>query len=201
MGAKHRWYAFWVLLLLWIAWDRVVAQTQRGTITGRVTDSTGTVIVGAEIQAENPELGVSLEATSNEEGLYSVPYLNYGTYNLAVNATGFKPYNVTGVLVVAATTTTINVELNVAEVASEVNVEASPVILLEKGANGRGQFEDQRWAYPLDVGGIEARCGCNSALTQEKCRGQRYEFQRLRRIKRWPDGSDACRKNGLQYNR
>ena len=37
--------------------------------------------------------------------------------------------SVDGVLVVAATTTTINVELNVAEVASEVNVEASTVIL------------------------------------------------------------------------
>ncbi|PYV93083.1 MAG: hypothetical protein DMG05_02610 [Acidobacteria bacterium] len=76
MGAKHRWNVLWILLLLWVAGDRVVAQTQRGTITGRVTDSTGAVIVGAKIEAKNPELGVSLEAASNEEGLYSVTYLN-----------------------------------------------------------------------------------------------------------------------------
>ena len=30
MSAKHRWSVLWILLLLWVVGDRVVAQTQRG---------------------------------------------------------------------------------------------------------------------------------------------------------------------------
>ncbi|MCI0625257.1 MAG: TonB-dependent receptor [Acidobacteria bacterium] len=118
----------WAALLLFFAASGF-AQTQRGKIEGRVVDSSDAVVVGAKIEVKSPELGVTLETTTNEEGLYAVPYLRYGTYNVSVNAGGFKPYNVNNVLVVTATTTTVNVQLNVAEVASEVNVEASNVIL------------------------------------------------------------------------
>jgi Carboxypeptidase regulatory-like domain len=123
-------FGFWsVFFLSVMAVSSALAQSQQGTIVGRVVDTSKAAVVGAKIEVTNPELGVTNEAITNEEGLYTMPYLRYGTYNLSVVAAGFKKYNVTGIQVATATTTTVNAELSVAELAAEVNVQASAAVL------------------------------------------------------------------------
>ncbi|MGA2329997.1 MAG: TonB-dependent receptor [Bryobacteraceae bacterium] len=122
-----RFLAFAAISVLFQA--AVVAQTQRGQINGRVTDSTGAVVPGAKVEVTNPAIGVKTQTETNAEGLYTVPYLQYGRYNLAVAAQGFAPYTVTAVEVATATTTTVNATLALATLTDQVTVQAGAVDL------------------------------------------------------------------------
>src|ERR1019366_5937569 len=67
-------------------------QEARGTLLGRVSDSTGAVIVGAKVEGLNTATGVHVSATTNESGDYLLPYLNPGPYTISVTAPGFKMF-------------------------------------------------------------------------------------------------------------
>ncbi len=66
------------------------AQEFRGTILGRVTDTSGGIVSGAAIQVVNADTNVTVSTTSNQDGNYQVPFLNPGNYNVFVDHPGFK---------------------------------------------------------------------------------------------------------------
>src|SRR5438552_14092209 len=66
------------------------AQETRGAIQGRVSDSSGGSIAGAQVRATNSATGVELTATTNQSGNYVLPYMLAGTYTLQGQAPGFK---------------------------------------------------------------------------------------------------------------
>ena len=66
------------------------AQTAQGRISGRVTDSTGAVVVGAGVTIENTSKGVKRTIQSNGSGDYVAPNLDPGTYSVIVEARNFK---------------------------------------------------------------------------------------------------------------
>src|SRR5262245_56821033 len=66
------------------------AQEARGTITGRVRDNRQGVIPGAKVKVTNSQMGVTVAVSTNEDGLYSVPLLIPGAYQILVEADGFK---------------------------------------------------------------------------------------------------------------
>src|SRR5262249_22599614 len=65
------------------------AQTQ-GRITGRVTDTSGAVIVGAKVTIENRGTGVKRTLDTNSSGDYVAPGLEPGIYSLSVEAPNFR---------------------------------------------------------------------------------------------------------------
>jgi len=75
-------------LLLLVRW--AAAQEFRGGVLGRVTDTTGAVIVGATIRVANTETNVAASTFSNQDGNYQIPFLNPGNYNVTVDHPGFK---------------------------------------------------------------------------------------------------------------
>src|SRR5271156_4821461 len=66
------------------------AQTEGARISGRVTDLTGAVIVGAECQITNTETEVSVTTSTNEDGIYVLPDLHPATYRLTIQKQGFR---------------------------------------------------------------------------------------------------------------
>src|SRR5579885_2318819 len=67
------------------AWGRTAS------ITGRVTDASGGVVVGADVTAKSTATNVTFSARTNSEGYYSVSDLAPGTYDVTVNKSGFAP--------------------------------------------------------------------------------------------------------------
>jgi hypothetical protein len=65
------------------------AQTQ-GRITGRVTDSTGAVIVNARVTIENRATQVRRVLETNTSGDYAAPGLDPGLYSIAAEAPNFS---------------------------------------------------------------------------------------------------------------
>lgn len=76
-----------VLLAFSFATD---GQSANGTISGQVIDSTGAIIVGAEVLLANDATGVQFPAKTNGDGIYLLSNLPPGTYRLQVSKIGFK---------------------------------------------------------------------------------------------------------------
>src|SRR5687768_9906061 len=89
------------------------AQDPRGIIRGRVSDASGAVLPGAAVKATNTESGVTLSATTNQAGNYSIPFALPGFYNVEVELTGFKQFRQTGVQVRVSETTDLNIAMEV----------------------------------------------------------------------------------------
>ena len=66
------------------------SQINTGTILGTVRDTQGSVIPGAEITVTQTELGVAVELTTNEAGVYQAAGLRPGAYRVRAETDGFK---------------------------------------------------------------------------------------------------------------
>lgn len=66
------------------------AQVDTGTILGTVKDATGAVVPNAKIVLTNKGLGVTQRAETDENGRYIFTPLKTGTYQVEVEAQGFK---------------------------------------------------------------------------------------------------------------
>jgi len=79
-----------VLVLILLTASRTLAQTESARISGRVTDLSGTVIVGAECKVTNLETNVSTFTNTNQDGIYVISDLHPATYRLTVQKEGFR---------------------------------------------------------------------------------------------------------------
>lgn len=89
--------AFCLLVFLLCVSGVALAQ-DTGTFTGTVHDSSGAVVVGAEVNISNSAIGMNKTVTTNKDGDWVTPYLPTGTYDISVTAKGFKKYEAKGVV-------------------------------------------------------------------------------------------------------
>ena len=76
-----------------------LTQTDRGTITGRVTDTSGGVMPKVQVPATNLDTKVVYSGVSNELGIYSILSLPVGRYAVNFRREGFKTYRQDGVTI------------------------------------------------------------------------------------------------------
>src|SRR5438477_11287973 len=101
------------------------AQTDRGTITGTVSDATGAVIPGAALEANTVQTGATYPAGSSETGNFTLAQLPAGTYELSAKLPVFKKFLRSGVIVAVATVLHIDIALEVGGAGDTVTVEAA----------------------------------------------------------------------------
>ena len=104
----------------------IEAQIDRATLTGTVTDPSGAVIANAKIECLAETTGLRTEATSNSKGVYLVPGLAVGEYEVTVSRAGFSPVQYKDVLLMVGDTRIINVQLKVGTIIETVNVQSLP---------------------------------------------------------------------------
>ena len=143
---------FSVLLLL-IFPALLTAQVSTGTIQGVIADPTGAVVQGATVTATNIATSIQTSVLSNKSGLYSIPNLPAGDYQVSVTAPGFRTEVTTDVtldvgeeqaLNFALTVGSSNERIVVTESAPEVDLISSTVMpvvnektIVELPLNGR----------------------------------------------------------------
>src|SRR5260370_3814311 len=93
--------------------SRLPAQETRGQIIGRVTDSAGGVVVGAQVKGVNVDTNVASSGVTNTAGDYVLPFLIPATYNVAVEMNRFPPYIERAVTVTPDDKVTTNVNLEI----------------------------------------------------------------------------------------
>jgi len=102
----------------------IFAQSERGTITGTVLDSTGAVVPGARVTVTNVATNVSSPARSTDSGNYTVASLPVGLYSVRVEKDGFKPALHSAITLNAASTARVDVTLEVGSSQQTVEVTA-----------------------------------------------------------------------------
>ena len=101
------------------------AQTTTGTISGTVTDSTGSVVSNATVTVTSVQTGISQLTPSNASGNYIFPALPTGDYKLSTQAPGFGTNNQTGLHLDVSQNLVSNILLKVGDVTESVSVSAS----------------------------------------------------------------------------
>jgi len=112
--------AFAALLMV----PRAPAQTESATVLGRVTDPTGAVVNGVEVEIRNIDTNVATTSATNAEGLYSIHALPPGRYVIAVHKQGFKTVSVTGLSLNVQDNLVRNFILQVGAVSESITVNA-----------------------------------------------------------------------------
>jgi hypothetical protein len=127
------------------------AQTITGSVRGMVTDPSGAVISDAAVTAANVATGLTYQAKTNNEGLYSVRYLPIGSYTIAVAAKGFSNAHTSAFQLEIDQEATINVALKVQGSTSDVTValDVAPILSTENSTLGTTVDENSIESMPM----------------------------------------------------
>jgi hypothetical protein len=104
------------------------AQFDQGEISGTIKDPSQAVVLAATVTATSAETGQTLSAVPDQNGAYRFTNLRVGSYEIAVQAPGFKSYKRTNVRVDAAARTTVDVVLEVGATTDSIEVTANLVM-------------------------------------------------------------------------
>ena len=107
----------------------LIAQTERGTIRGTVSDPSGSVIPNAEVVATNVGTGVQTKTVTTSSGNYNVPQLPPGAYKVEVTSPGFKTLLRENVVVELGAVAALDVQLEVGQVSDTVTVSSAAPML------------------------------------------------------------------------
>jgi Carboxypeptidase regulatory-like domain/TonB dependent receptor len=121
-------------------------------ISGTVKDASGAVVAGAEIAVTQTNTGVTRRATSDANGVYSLPSLPLGPYRMEVKKEGLTTYVESGIVLQVAEGPTIDVVLEVGAVSQSVQVEASAA-MIETSSTGVGQVVNSQDVVDLPLNG------------------------------------------------
>jgi len=119
------------------------SQVTGATLTGTITDASGAVVAGATISTRDNATGITREVASDTVGLYTIPNLVPGNYEVRVSAKGFSTSVQSNLALAVGQQQQLNFSLKVGETATTVQVtEAAPQIDLTSSAVS-GQVESE----------------------------------------------------------
>jgi hypothetical protein len=128
------------------------AQQTTGVIIGRVVDQQAAAVPGVSVTAVNTATGFTRTGASDAEGLYRLPALPVGTYDLTTELQGFTTIERKGIILSVGQTITVDFDLQLAGVAESVTVTgASP--LIESSASSVGGIVDVTTIENLPLNG------------------------------------------------
>ncbi len=130
------------------------AQSERGSITGVIEDTTKAGIPGVVVKVINTATDATIEVVSSDSGAYSAANLPPGPYRVEATLAGFQSSKVEGIRLTAGATARVNVTMSVGAVSETISVVAGSALMQSSDAkvstNVSNELIDQ---LPLVVGG------------------------------------------------
>src|SRR5271157_3852618 len=117
-----------------IASVAALAQSDRGNITGTVTDPASAVVPNASLVATNLESGSQSKTVTSATGNYTLAGLPPGNYEITVEVPGFKKFTQTGLVVQVAQTARVDIVLQVGSATDSITITAEASILKTEDA-------------------------------------------------------------------
>ena len=133
-----------MIVLIAVMYCGSFAQAQTSQISGKVSDTSGAVVAGSELILTNSETGIKRSASSNDSGVYLLPLLNPGTYDILVRKQGFRSISKAGIKLYVNDRTQIDFILEIGAVAETVTVSATVPLLETQSGTVRGVVDQQR---------------------------------------------------------
>lgn len=128
----------------------IFGQDSRGSISGTVTDPQGASVPGAQVVITNAGTNAESRTATNETGLFVVPLLNPGTYNVTVESSGFRKVVRNGLELNVGARLSLELTLEVGQLADSVEVTAEAPLLETRSASG-GRLVSGREVAELPV--------------------------------------------------
>ena len=141
------------LALLLMAVVPAMAQINAGSLSGTIADSTGAAIPNAKVVATEVQTGSVYNTVANSAGIYTLPSLLPGTYNVTVTAPSFKQAKVNGVLIFISARVGHDFTLEPGESDVTVTVDANgPALDTETSDVGTSISQQQVEDLPIATG-------------------------------------------------
>lgn len=135
-----------------VSGSQCFGQNIYGSITGRVTDPLGATVPNAAIAAINTATNARFATVSSQEGVYTLPALPVGTYNLTIEAPGFRMYTGQGIRLQVNETARVDVTLELGSPTESVTVVAE-VVQVDTTSSTLKTVVDQRRIEELPLNG------------------------------------------------
>src|ERR1041384_7542661 len=143
-----KYFSFFICLLLLA--PAAFAQIGSATITGRLTDSSGSTVPNVQVSITQVETNFQFSGLTNQEGIYRVPSLQPGTYRLTFKASGFKTLVRDKVDLRTGDTMAIDGILEVGNVSESVEVKGEAA-LLETETSAQGAIVEGEILHKLPL--------------------------------------------------
>lgn len=138
-------------LLLMPCLRDVYGQGANSAIFGTITDETGGLLAGVTITVKNLDTGIARVATTDDSGLYRVPGLSPGQYEVKAELSGFTTGIRTGIILTVGRESVVNLTLKVGEITERVEVTGdAPMVETRSGALSGLVTEKQIIDLPLN---------------------------------------------------
>ncbi len=141
-----------IFLSSFIGYAQVANNT---SLVGTVTDPSGSLVAGAKVTGVNVDTKVEYTGTTNQEGYYSIPFINPGTYDITVESPGFNKITSKGVIVTINIAVRTDVTLRVGSTVSEISISAETPSLSTDDAL-LGETVDAQRVHDLPLNGRNA---------------------------------------------
>ena len=128
------------------------AQLYTGTVTGIVSDSSGAILAGAQVQLTDEQKGFVFKETSDASGSYLFRSAPPGSYKLSIAVPGFKSEERRGIIVEVDHNVTVNFTLQVGGADQTVEVKGEGALLEAQDAVN-GQVIDRKTINDLPLVG------------------------------------------------
>ncbi len=193
-----------IIFLILISTVLLQAADPTGSIAGTVVDPSGAAVPGAKVAVTAPATGFTRETVTATDGGYVFPLLPPGTYNLTVEAAGFRRFEQKGIDVRANVTSGVPVTLEVGTTAESVTVVANAELVDNRSGTLR-QVVDQQRIVELPLDGRNAAtlvllAPGTAGLNAGNARGSGDAIQTATYPGAQSISSNGSRSDGINYN-
>jgi hypothetical protein len=112
------------------------AQTATATFSGTIVDESDAAIVGATINVTNTGTGLKRRATSNSDGLFTLPLLPPGNYTVEVKSEGFAPIEINNLALEVGDQIARKIRLKVGKIGESVIITSGEGTIRESASVG-----------------------------------------------------------------
>ncbi|HTD96010.1 MAG TPA: carboxypeptidase-like regulatory domain-containing protein, partial [Edaphobacter sp.] len=130
----------------------LMAQNTTGSITGRLTDTSGAVVPGAKVTVENTGTGEKRMLTSDGSGGFTATLLLPGGYSVTSELEGFKTEVRNGITLQVDQTVRVDMSLAIGSASERVEVNAN-ALTLDTDSATIGTVVDQKQVSELPLNG------------------------------------------------
>ena len=159
MTQRGSWLKYFQLSLMFIVLSCAsvlcFAQSDRGSVSGAVTDPSGAGVAGAKVTITNAAMGTQNSTVTTETGEYTVPQLPAGVYSVTVVTPGFATLVRNGITVSVGETARVDLKLSVGQNTATIIVTAdAPLLQTDSPQNNVEVSTTDMNELPFNVAGV-----------------------------------------------
>ena len=118
-----------ILIMILLAAASTFGQDVTAAITGVVTDPSGAVLAGATVTAKDTDRGTTWKVQTNSDGVYNLPRLPIGRYEVRVEQAGFQTAVHTPFSLELNQTARIDITMAIGQVSQQLEVTSAGAVL------------------------------------------------------------------------